>query len=164
MDIEIDPLSLHRCETLHPAMRPKAYAWLVNCSTGNIGVRMTQAMRTIPEQDLLYAQGRTAPGPEVTKARGGRSWHNYGLAFDFCLMHKDGSVTWDRFEDLDGDGIADWIEAVKIAKDLGFDWGGDWKGRKDYPHFDMTFGMTIDNAQNKREGGMCDKDGYIYIT
>jgi peptidoglycan L-alanyl-D-glutamate endopeptidase CwlK len=30
----------------------------------------------------LYAIGRTKPGKKVTKAKGGTSYHNYGLAFD----------------------------------------------------------------------------------
>lgn len=35
------------------------------------------------EQDALYAQGRNGvPGHIVTKARAGRSMHNYGLAVD----------------------------------------------------------------------------------
>lgn len=29
------------------------------------------------------------------------------------------------------------------AKALGFEWGGDWSSFKDYPHFQMSFGLTI---------------------
>jgi len=33
---------------------------------------------------------------------------------------------------------SDWMEVVDIAKNLGFEWGGDWQGFKDYPHFQMS--------------------------
>lgn len=160
----IDPLSIKRIETLHPAIRTKANAWLVNCSTRNIGVRIAQAFRTFGEQDLLYAQGRTKKGRVVTDARGGFSWHNYGLAIDFVLYRKDKTVSWNMLEDLDHDGIADWMEVVEAAKELGFNWGGDWVGDfKDYPHFDMRFGLTIHQAKERFEKGLNDKNGFIYI-
>lgn len=38
--------------------------------------------RTVEEQNRLFAQGRTAPGPKVTDAKGGLSTHNYGIATD----------------------------------------------------------------------------------
>jgi peptidoglycan L-alanyl-D-glutamate endopeptidase CwlK len=41
-----------------------------------------QGYRTHAEQDALYAQGRTTPGPIVTRAKGGQSPHNWGLAID----------------------------------------------------------------------------------
>lgn len=43
---------------------------------------ITDGFRTFAEQDALFAQGRTKPGPKVTKARGGESNHNYGMACD----------------------------------------------------------------------------------
>ncbi|MNC30598.1 Peptidoglycan L-alanyl-D-glutamate endopeptidase CwlK precursor [compost metagenome] len=45
--------------------------------------------------------------------------------------------------DGDKDGIADWQEVVQQAKALGFEWGGDWSSFKDYPHFQMSFGLSI---------------------
>ena len=46
---------------------------------------VTSAYRSSAEQDKLYAQGRTTPGPRVTNARGGQSAHNFGLAIDVVL-------------------------------------------------------------------------------
>jgi len=45
-------------------------------------------------------------------------------------------------KDFDGDKIADWMEVVKVFKDAGWEWGGDWKKFKDGPHFQKTFGHT----------------------
>lgn len=43
---------------------------------------ITDGFRTFPEQDVLFAKGRTTEGPKVTNARGGESNHNYGMACD----------------------------------------------------------------------------------
>ena len=56
-----------------------------------IQLRVTQGLRTIAEQDELYAQGRTKPGKIVTNAKGGKSNHNSGLAIDVCIVNCDGS-------------------------------------------------------------------------
>jgi hypothetical protein len=45
-----------------------------------------QGVRTFAEQDALYAQGRTRKGLRVTNAKGGQSYHNYGLAADCALL------------------------------------------------------------------------------
>jgi len=64
--------------------------------TGDYTLRFTHTLRTHAEQDKLYAQGRTVKGSIVTNARGGQSYHNYGLAIDICLLSKDGTkVSWD---------------------------------------------------------------------
>ena len=161
----IDAISLRRIDDMHPIVRPKCCAFLVNCSTRNIDVRITQGRRTFIYQDELYAQGRTKPGRIVTNARGGQSWHNYAVAFDIGLLHKDKTVSWDMLEDLDHDGISDWMEAVDVAKKLGFEWGGDWSSEfRDYPHFQMCFNLTIAQARERYEKGLTDKEGYIYIN
>lgn len=46
---------------------------------------VTEGFRSVARQNELYAQGRTRPGQIVTKARGGQSAHNYGLAVDVTV-------------------------------------------------------------------------------
>ncbi len=102
-------------------------------------LRITDALRTFEEQDEIYAQGRTKPGPVVTFAKGGESFHNYGLAFDAVEM-VGGKVSYSRFNN----------RTTTIAKNLGFEWGGDWPSPKtDNPHFQMTFGQTIEKPLGK---------------
>ncbi|WP_338532555.1 M15 family metallopeptidase [Paenibacillus peoriae] len=117
-----------------------------------VPIVITQGLRTIDEQNGLYAQGRTKSGQIVTNARGGYSYHNFGVAIDFVLLLPDGkNVSWDMQRDGDGDGIADWDEVVAEAKRIGWNWGGDWRSFKDYPHFEMTFGLsTADYRAGKR--------------
>jgi peptidoglycan LD-endopeptidase CwlK len=52
-------------------------------------------------------------------------------------------VSWDMRRDDNNNQIADWQEVVREAKALGFEWGGDWTSFKDYPHFQMAFGLTL---------------------
>src|SRR6202021_3611073 len=52
----------------------------------NVQVILIAGMRTFAESDALYAQGRTEPGPIVTNAPAGESFHNYGLAVDFDMV------------------------------------------------------------------------------
>ena len=113
------------------------------CYARGIFLAITHGLRTHAEQDALYAQGRTKPGAVVTNARGGYSNHNFGIAIDFCLLMPDGrNVSWSMTRDGNGDGISDWLQVVDEAKRLGFSWGGDWTSFKDYPHFEMTFGLS----------------------
>ncbi|MEK4193300.1 M15 family metallopeptidase [Paenibacillus sp. FSL L8-0323] len=128
---------------LHPVVLAAATALIERCYARGVPILITQGLRTIAEQDALYAQGRTKPGNIVTNAKGGTSYHNFGLAIDFALLLPDGKqVSWDLKRDGDDDKVADWTEVVQEAKALGFEWGGDFVSIKDAPHFQITFGMT----------------------
>ncbi|OME59494.1 M15 family metallopeptidase [Paenibacillus odorifer] len=129
---------------LHPIVLAAATVLIERCYARGVPIVITQGLRTIAEQDALYAQGRAKPGSIVTNAKGGYSYHNFGLAVDFALLLPNGSsVSWDMNRDYNGNNIKDWIEVVEEAKKLGFDWGGDWTSFKDYPHFQMVFGLTL---------------------
>jgi len=98
--------------------------------------------RTFAEQDALYAQGRTMPGKIVTKARGGFSNHNFGIAMDFGVFQ--GRVY------LDGGTAAQKALAARVhaacavhAAEHGIEWGGSWKSFKDLPHYEIRTGMDM---------------------
>ena len=92
-----DKLTLDRIQLLHPAVREEVNyiykAQIVPALTGRAICRFAYTLRTFLEQDSLYAQGRTKlfdnQGKRlgvVTKAKGGQSIHNYGLALDIVLI------------------------------------------------------------------------------
>jgi peptidoglycan L-alanyl-D-glutamate endopeptidase CwlK len=146
-----DDITIERIAKLHPKVREQLkndYLEINNKLGKGIRLRFAQGLRTIAEQDALYAQGRTKPGSIVTNAKGGESIHNYGLAFDIVILYdRDGNGTfetasWSRTEDLDKNKKADWMEVVDFFKSKGWTWGGDWRSFKDYPHFEKTFGHT----------------------
>lgn len=136
--------SAARLSGLHPAVLAAATALIERSYAVGVPILITQGLRTIAEQDALYAQGRTRPGAIVTNARGGYSYHNYGLAVDFALLLPNGwGVSWDMNRDGNRNGSRDWLEVVQHAKTIGFEWGGDWTSFKDYPHMQMSFGLSL---------------------
>ncbi|MBT2293444.1 M15 family metallopeptidase [Paenibacillus albidus] len=145
---EVNNKSAARLNGLNPAVRAGTVALIQRSYEKGVPIVITQGLRTIAEQNALYAQGRTKPGPIVTHARGGTSYHNYGLAVDFALLLPDGrSVSWDMNRDGDKDTRSDWQEVIQEAKKLGFDWGGDWSSFKDYSHLQMAFGLSTKQLQ-----------------
>lgn len=164
----MDKISLDRLERLHPKLREEAKVIFAECEkalTGRATIRIAQGLRTIEEQNELYAQGRTKPGNIVTNARGGSSYHNYGLAIDFVLIVDKTHASWDMKTDWDGDKVADWMEIVKIFQKHGWEWGGNWTSLKDYPHFQKTFGHSISDLRIKyNKGDVFNQNGIKYVN
>jgi peptidoglycan L-alanyl-D-glutamate endopeptidase CwlK len=162
----MDKVTIERIQKLHPKIRSEV-ASLIEKANSAIGkqitIRVVQGLRTIAEQNALYAQGRTKPGPKVTNAPGGSSYHNYGLAFDFAFLVNGKEISWDVNKDWDGDKIADWLEVVQIFIKAGFTWGGNFKSIKDNPHFEKTFGFTPGQLLALVRDGKVDKQGYVII-
>ncbi|MNW50982.1 Peptidoglycan L-alanyl-D-glutamate endopeptidase CwlK precursor [compost metagenome] len=132
---QVKAKSASKLTGLHPVMRQATERLIERSFARGVPILITQGLRTIAEQDALYAQGRNKPGQIVTKAKGGYSNHNFGVAIDFALLQPDGkSVSWTVGKE--------WMVVVEIAKSLGFEWGGDWRSFKDMPHFEMCFGLT----------------------
>lgn len=132
---------------LHPIVAEKTDRLVEQAAQKGITIRITAGFRSIDEQDMLFSRGRTNDGSIVTNARGGQSYHNYGLAIDFALELENGEVIWDLQYDGNENGESDWMEVVEIAKELDFTWGGDWERFPDYPHLQMTFGLSIRDLQ-----------------
>ncbi len=133
---------------LHPIVKTQADRLVELTKEKGIRILITDSFRSADEQDALYRKGRDAGGAVVTNAKGGQSFHNFGLALDFALLTQDGSASWDMEADMNGNGKSDWMEVVSIAKSLHFEWGGDWEQFPDYPHLQMTFGYSIGALQN----------------
>jgi peptidoglycan L-alanyl-D-glutamate endopeptidase CwlK len=166
-----DQKTLERIQLLHPKLRDEAselYGEIVASLTGSAICRFAYTLRTFAEQDALFAQGRSKPGKVVTNAKGGQSYHNYGLAIDIVLIldkDKNGTfetASWDVKSDFDGDKKADWMEVVQIFKRYGFEWGGDWKFL-DLPHFQKSFGKSIYELRALHTAGKVDKNGFVLI-
>lgn len=157
----MDKVTLNKLMLLHPIHRDSIIdIWekeVDKILSGRAYCRCTHSLRTWEQQDALFEQGRTkrfdANGNElkiVTYARGGSSWHNYGLAFDIVLIVNNKDASYKTKIDYDGDGIADWMEVADIFKRYGFEWGGDWKGSKiDTPHFQHKYGLSIEEAKRR---------------
>ncbi len=109
---------------------------------------IVRTLATYAEQDALFAQGRTEPGAIVTNAKAGRSWHNFGRAFDVALEEKQTQKpTWSTA----GGDLELWRLLGVIAKWVGLDWGGNFESINDFGHFHNTDGMTIERARAQWE-------------
>jgi peptidoglycan L-alanyl-D-glutamate endopeptidase CwlK len=167
----MDKTTLYRIQLLHPKVRKEAgeiYMEICDALKGRAMCRFAYTLRTFEEQDKLYAQGRTATGKIVTKAKAGLSYHNYGLSIDIVLIiDTDGDgkydkAVWDTRTDFDKDGKADWMEVVNIFKQYGWTWGGDWKFT-DPPHFEKTYGHSVRSLLALHQKKKIDKSGYVRI-
>ena len=142
-------LSEQRLAELAPALASRGNELVSRCHDEGILIRISQSLRTWSEQDALYAQGRTAPGRVVTFARGGESFHNFGLAFDIVLLDSSGRPTWDARH-------PGWSTAGQVGVALGLSWGGHWKRSKDLPHFELRTQLTLEECRRLHPLGLAE--------
>jgi hypothetical protein len=122
---------------LLPLVKKKANDLIYVMKKLNRPIRITEGFRSIERQNELYAQGRTTPGNIVTNAKGGESFHNYGIAFDIVFIETGYNPP-----------AVDWDIVGFLGKRLGFEWGGDWKSFVDKPHFEMPLKYSLKDFQN----------------
>lgn len=136
---------------LHPALQEKMNELIKECKKQGIKIGIGECVRTVAEQDALYAKGRTKPGSIVTNAKGltYSSMHQWGVAFDFYLImdvDKDGKTSDDAYNNATG--LFNKVGA--IGKKLGLEWGGSWTSIKDLPHFQLpNWGSTTKILRDK---------------
>ena len=76
----------------HPRLQALATELIKECAKQGLQIKISETLRTVAEQDALYAQGRTKPGKKVTNAPGSSfsSYHQWGTAFD--IYRADGKT------------------------------------------------------------------------
>jgi peptidoglycan LD-endopeptidase CwlK len=129
-----DSRSEKNIATLLPRVRPFARALIEKVANQGIIIKVTSGTRSFAEQDELFAQGRTKPGKIVTKARGGFSNHNFGIAFDVTIFQGSTDpekATTPVFESPVYKAIG------ALGTELGLEWGGNFKTFVDEPHFQL---------------------------
>lgn len=132
-----DLITIGRINNAHPRIKSlllEQYIQINNRLPIGVRLRFSSVFRTNAEQDALYKQK-----PKVTNSKGGQSIHNYGLAFDICILLDENGDG--KFEKAVWNGEYFDI-VVKYFKSKGWEWGGDWKKFPDAPHFQMVFGHT----------------------
>ena len=131
--------------SLQLVAQPLARRSLQAFKTAGLDARIISGTRSYDEQNALFRQGRFGnPGNRVTNARGGQSWHNFGLAWDIGLFEGGKYVTTDT----------KYKSAAKHGKVAGLEWGGDWKTFPDFPHYQVgAEGRSISSARARFEAG-----------
>ena len=124
---------------LNPKVAALCSEFINRCKAEGIDVIITSTYRDKESQDALYAQGRTTPGNKVTNAKGGQSFHNWKVAFDFCPI-VNGKAAWND--------TALFTKCGMIAEEVGLEWAGRWKGKMiEMAHCQYTNGLTLAEFQ-----------------
>jgi len=126
----MDTVSELRLAQVYPGLADKIRSMAATLEAEAIDIRVTQGLRTMAEQEALYAQGRTTVGAVVTNAAAGTSWHNFGLAVDVVPLTPQGP-DWDI-------GHPVWTRIVAVGTALGMVAGAQWRTFPDWPHFQFT--------------------------
>ena len=127
----------NRLAGVHPELARRIVQTAAALTSRGISVTITRTggIRTFAEQEAIYSQGRTRPGRIVTHAGPGLSNHNYGLAVDLVPL-VNGQPNWQV-------ALGVWQAIGEEGKRAGLNWGGDWRAIKDYPHFELPVGLSV---------------------
>lgn len=115
------------------------------CIANRVEILIYETIRTLEQQKQNVANG-------VSQTL--RSYHLVGQALDFVPVDANGKALWNGY------GALEVQKAIKYAKSIGFEWGGDWKSFVDKPHLQYnykgygtdTFGkITVNTAANEEE-------------
>ncbi len=135
----VDARSEKTIATLQPEARPYARTLVQKAASVGIIIKVISGLRTYSEQDALYAQGRSKPGQRVTNARGGYSNHNFGIAFDIGVFKGASYIPESPQYKVVG----------ALGKEIGLEWGGNWKTIKDEPHFQLRPHWATSQAERE---------------
>lgn len=143
-----------RLREVYPRLAENIHKLASQLLEEGVEIVVSQGIRTIAEQDALYAQGRTSlssvgchhngrtfkPGTcphhpygvPITNARGGYSYHNFGLAVDCApIIPSQYAIDWNSSHPA-------WIKMETYGVKLGMVNGAHWARLIDAPHFQMT--------------------------
>ena len=136
-------------QTLHLRAQEAARACLSAIRAAGINARIISGTRTYAEQNALYKKGRFGnPPPKVTNARGGQSNHNFGIAWDIGIFAQNGTYLGNSPLYTQAG------PAALSAGIIGLEWGGNWTGFVDPPHFQLsTPGLSLSQVRQRFESG-----------
>lgn len=151
----LDPRSEAVLATLLPPVRNRFRLFLrqAQAIAAKRGLRYIaiQGTRGWDEQKKLYAQGRTAPGKIVTRAKPGSSWHNFGVAIDCGVFNASGAYL-DETQEALANLVHEMMADTAIA--FGLEPGSRWTTFRDTPHYQFRpGGMTLSDANELHAQG-----------
>jgi len=128
--------SSRKIDELAMPAKIRALKFLGECRAKGIEILVTCTWRDVEAQDDLYAHGRTReqldaagllhvaprPGPKITNAAGGDSFHQYRVAFDVVPL-RHGKPVWDT----EGEDGKLWQRVGQIGESCGLEWAGRWR-------------------------------------
>ncbi|SCM90404.1 SH3 domain-containing protein [Bacillus mycoides] len=133
-----------------------AFKWYQYCVDNGIDVLIYETIRTKEKQREYVNKGASQTM---------KSYHIVGQALDFVPIKTNGTEDWNGYNKKP------WTSAIRYAKQIGFEWGGDWKGFVDSPHLQYnykgygtdTFGKGAQNVPSPPPASN-DSAGVAYIN
>ncbi|EJS72892.1 SH3 domain-containing protein [Bacillus cereus] len=101
-----------------------AFKWYQYCVDNGIDVLIYETIRTKEKQREYVNKGASQTM---------KSYHIVGQALDFVPIKSNGTEDWNGYNK------EPWASAIRYAKQIGFEWGGDWKGFVDSPHLQYNY-------------------------
>ncbi|MEM5660810.1 MULTISPECIES: SH3 domain-containing protein [Bacillus cereus group] len=101
-----------------------SFKWYQYCIDNGIEVLIYETIRTVEQQREYVRKGASQTM---------RSYHLVGQALDFVPIQSNGTEDWNGYNK------EPWASAIRYAKQIGFEWGGDWKGFVDSPHLQYNY-------------------------
>ncbi|MHA4261725.1 SH3 domain-containing protein [Bacillus cereus] len=101
-----------------------AFKWYQYCIDNGIEVLIYETIRTVEQQREYVRKGASQTM---------RSYHLVGQALDFVPIQSNGTEDWNGYNK------EPWASAIRYAKQIGFEWVGDWKGFVDSPHLQYNY-------------------------
>ena len=133
MTDHLDPHRLVRLRGCHPELKTRVERLIAVLARDGLDLVLTQGVRSVAQQQMLYAQGRSKPGKIVTNCDGVRHPSNhqpkadgYGYAVDVA-WRVAGSITWE----------GPWNRLGMLTSEHGLVWGGMWERFPDRPHLEL---------------------------
>lgn len=147
---EFDPRSEINIYTLLPASQILARKFLMETeltrSFDGLTIRIISGARSYEEQNRLYRIGRWGDKrAQVTKAKGGQSNHNFGIAFDIGIF-RQGMYSQSRSDYID-------VGAKITTRIDNLEWGGNWSTFRDYPHYQLETSKSVHVIREMFEKG-----------
>jgi peptidoglycan LD-endopeptidase CwlK len=115
--------NLDNIAKLAPNTRKAATEWYNWCVANGIDILIYETIRTVEQQRENVKKG-------VSQTM--KSYHLVGQALDFVPI-VNGKADWNGY------GRPEIQRAIAKAKQLGFEWGGDWTTFKDKPHLQYNY-------------------------
>lgn len=135
--------------TLHPKAQKTARQFLKRLRDAGINARIISGTRTYEKQNEIFNNGRN-----VTGAKGGQSFHNFGIAWDIGIFTNDG-------EYLKESPLYDKAAQVGLTADL--EWGGNWINFRDRPHYQLHINIDLSNEKERDQARKRFEDGELSL-
>lgn len=142
-----------KMDYLYPDFAVKVVSIINHMEEKGFQIKMTSTLRSISEQEKLFQIGRTPDSKEKVVTNTKFSYHNLGLAVDFCQNLKT-----EAYPKKDSPF---WIELGAKAEDLGLTWGGRFS-MQDLPHVQYKLPVSLDMLEARfKMGGICQAWQYV---